>query len=260
MQAIGQMLRGIPSTSTDSGSTKMTPQEIEAFQASRYNEKVGALPHFDCQRCLNKGYTADVLEKSYPYMALFPCDCLAVRNMVEEAKIHSGFGELLYSRLEDFATDTTWRQDLKALAEDYIANFGSHWFTVLGQSGAGKTMLCASICNKLLKRYKKVRYLSWVDYVAKVKNHEDVNVEAEVLYIDDLLKGSTHSWDVQIAWNLINERYNAHLPTIISSELLIGDLIDVDESLAGRILERSGKYYFPIKKGKERNYRLKQHL
>ena len=260
------MIKANPSTNTDSESISL--KDIEELHALRYNSKAGNLnaSDFDCPQCLNKGFTAFVQEGNpYPYMALKRCECSPIRAMIEEAKTKSGFGDLLYNSLDKFIATETWQHDLKVLAEDYLENFGSNWFAVLGQSGAGKTMVCASICNKLLKRYKKVRYLSWVEFseLMKSKSNKEAYQRyalADVLYIDDLLKGTANAWDTQIAWQLINDRYNQNLPTIISSELLIGDLIEQDESLAGRILERSGKYYFPIKKEKYRNYRLKGHL
>ncbi|MCL1948183.1 MAG: ATP-binding protein [Turicibacter sp.] len=173
---------------------------------------------------------------------------------------------MLHNSLDKFVATEDWQKGLKTLAQDYLDNFNSVWFIVLGQSGSGKTMVCSSICNQLLLDYKQVRYMSWAPFCDTTKREKDAqkrddcyqkNAQAEVLYIDDLLKGMANAWDVQNAWQLINDRYKARLPTIISSELLIKDLILLDEALAGRLLERAGKYYFPIQREQSRNFRLR---
>ena len=46
--------------------------------------------------------------------------------------------------------------------------------------------------------------------------------------------------------------------TVISSELSLDDLIDIDEALGGRIIKmaRGNKYIIP--KGRDKNYRLRK--
>ena len=60
---------------------------------------------------------------------------------------------------------------------------------------------------------------------------------------------------LEIAFDLINRRYNNRKATIISSELQIGDVEQLDKALAGRIKERSGKFMLNIKNEDNRNYR-----
>jgi len=246
-------------TIKDSPCIDLTPLEREQYFADRYNEKTGHMKDFDCTRCQNRGFTAIVHEG---LMTLKSCECQQVRDMIQSAKYESGFGELLYAKLEDFQAREDWQRNLLSLAKDYLEAGFDAWFVVLGQSGSGKTLICSAICNRLLKQYRQVKYLSWVDFVGAMKKHKDFDYEAyakaEILYVDDLLKGNLHPWDIQIAWQLLNDRYNAKLPTLISSELLMGDLLDADEALAGRIMERAGKYCIPIRKDRARNYRFRR--
>ena len=44
---------------------------------------------------------------------------------------------------------------------------------------------------------------------------------------------------MNVAFEILNYRYTAKLPTIVSSECVLDDLIQIDESLAGRIAERA---------------------
>ena len=139
-------------------------------------------------------------------------------------------------------------------------------------------MICSSIANELLKNYKQVKYMAWSEFVEKLKRMKfDLDRDeyfsefskAEVLYIDDLFKGSlnyddlgrlkVNQTDVKYAFQLLNERYNKRLVTIISSEFLIDDIkLQVDEAIAGRIKERSTSYCVQIKKDIDRNYRFKK--
>lgn len=80
---------------------------------------------------------------------------------------------------------------------------------------------------------------------------------ADVLYIDDFFKGKISETDKTLAFDIINYRYNNSLVTIISSELLLQELIDVDAAIAGRIKQMSADYIVQIAYDDERNYRLK---
>jgi DNA replication protein DnaC len=87
----------------------------------------------------------------------------------------------------------------------------------------------------------------------------------DLLYIDDLFKTGRSDTgepqrptvaDINLAFEIINHRYTAGLTTIISSECTDAELIDIDQAVAGRIIERSRKHCISLK-GKEKDYRLK---
>ena len=61
----------------------------------------------------------------------------------------------------------------------------------------------------------------------------------DVLYIDDLYKGGASEADKKLAFELLNYRYNGKLITIISTERLIPDLLNIDEATGSRIYQRS---------------------
>ncbi len=232
---------------------------------------------FDCKLCLNKGWIAVIQKEStYITQATKLCDCLEVRKMIHNAK-NSGMGDLLDHRLEKFETNEEWQKSVLAFANQYLESKSESWFAILGQSGAGKTMICSAIANKLLKRYKKVKFMTWTEFTEKLKRmrfdedrdeYFDEFSKAEVLYIDDFLKGTVsaannnyqvNQTDVKYAFQLINERYNKRLTTIISSEFLIDDIREhVDEAVAGRINERCKEFCLQIRKDKDKNYRFKQ--
>lgn len=232
---------------------------------------------FDCKKCRNKGWISVVQkEPNYITQATKLCECLEVRKMIRNANT-SGMGELLRHRLEDFEITEEWQKSVLNAANKYLQNGGNKWFALLGQSGSGKTMICSAISNKLLKRYKVVKFMSWAEFADKLKRirfdaecDEYFNefANSEILYIDDFLKGSVtnedgrmraNATDVKYAFKLINERYNKRLVTIISSEFLIDDIREyVDEAVAGRINELCKEFCLQIRKDKNKNYRFRQ--
>ena len=139
---------------------------------------------------------------------------------------------------------------------------------------SGKTHLCTAICREELLRGRQVVYMMWRDDAPRLKtavNREDYPAmvdqykKAPVLYIDDLFKTGRNgdakvmptSADVNLAYEIINFRYVGKLPTIISSEFLLKELVDIDEALTGRIAQMAGGNSFNIKLDRGKNYRLK---
>lgn len=115
----------------------------------------------------------------------------------------------------------------------------------------------------------------WRDDVSRIKavanQGEEYNAaiapykHAELLYIDDLFKTGRSfdsrsprptTADVNVAFEILNYRYTAKLPTIVSSECVLDDLIQIDESLAGRIAERA-KNLFELGPDRGKNHRLR---
>ena len=87
----------------------------------------------------------------------------------------------------------------------------------------------------------------------------------ECLYIDDLFKkvgtkysdGLTSS-DITKTWELINHRNLNDLKTIISSEMTLIDILNVDESLGSRIKQSAKNYTVTVSEDVGRNMRTNQ--
>ena len=67
------------------------------------------------------------------------------------------------------------------------------------------------------------------------------------------------SADLRIANEIINYRCVANKRTLISSERLVKDLMEIDEAVVGRMVEKAEEYLTEIV-GKEKNYRLKDFM
>ncbi|MEG0766950.1 MAG: ATP-binding protein [Clostridia bacterium] len=223
-------------------------------EAKRYNETAAAPNGYACAECNNKGWIDVVRDGG---VVRIPCRCQKIRKTLRLAQ-KSGLSTLLtactFSRYE---TKAPWQSQLKDAAMRY-AKSPEGWFYLGGQVGCGKTHLCTAIVGAMLKQGKSARYMMWRDGIATLKamrRGEDGDAyndgmgelkTVDVLYIDDLFKGSITDADKNIAFELVNARYNARLPTIFSGEKTIQALCEIDEAVGSRILQLAGDNAFEI--------------
>lgn len=219
----------------------------------------------DCPDCKNKYFVAVVKDD---VCVLQECACCLKRKSIVNAK-KSGLVDLLDKKLNDFVATEEWQKSMRDKAILFIRDGESGWFGAFGQSGAGKTHICAAICNKLLVDGRRVKYLKWVSFARRIErirfdDRRDQEfsqyANADVLYIDDLLKGANlnNATEVALALELIERRMSKRGGcTLISGELVPAELARIDEALAGRIVEKCGKYLVSLPKDTRKNYRLR---
>jgi DNA replication protein DnaC len=164
-------------------------------------------------------------------------------------------------------------RDMKDKVTSYYIQFNNikndRYNSILlsGKSGCGKTHLSLALANNLLKNKEvEVVYMPYRDVITSLKQNmtdEDYYKrtltkyqKAEVLLIDDLLKGNITKSDVNIMFELINYRYLNCLPMIISTECDQQRLLDFDEAIGSRIYEMCKGYVVEIR-GEGNNYRLR---
>lgn len=168
------------------------------------------------------------------------------------------------SGLEDLVRDSTFKsyqtpdefsRRAKETALDYVQHGEDKWFYISGHPGCGKTHLCTAICRRLLGQNIPVRYFLWREDGPKLKTMVNNDADAydrlmkefvnvPVLYIDDFFKGKVTDADLNLAFSLINARYNRRRKTrtIFSSERSIAEIRKLDEAFGGRIAERAEGY------------------
>lgn len=171
---------------------------------------------------------------------------------------------------DSYIATEEWQKHFKSLAQNYVQNFNKKdWFYVSGETGAGKSHLCTSIVFGLASKGIGARYISYPQFLSRMRNNiesagdmlESVK-RAEVLYIDDFLKSVGNSGNVtdfegrQII-DLMWHRYNNSLPTIISTELKLSQVEEIDKALRGRVTEMAKGYVLQAH-GEDKDYRLKQ--
>lgn len=263
-------------------------QENKAYENDRIyymNSREGSLhleDGYQCDKCKNKGYIAKyeyAEEVGYWAIVEHECACMKVRKTIR--RMHRSGLKNVFGRyqFDTYHAAERWQEIVKSKAEAYVQEKcgnpqADDWFFIGGASGAGKTHLCTAICRELLLHGQEVRYMLWRDESGRLKasvNEPEyaraINElkQVEVLYIDDFLKcgyrkdGSQKptAADLNLAFEILNVRYsNPALITIISSEMTLDDLFDIDEAIAGRIVERA-LHYKIVLTGSEKNYRRK---
>ena len=171
-------------------------------------------------------------------------------------------------RVNSFIASDPWQEAIKKMAVNYIAdcknNFAEHspcnWLMFLGQSGCGKTHLCSGISNWLLEQNKRVLYVRYIELSNSISNFDYSLLErakhAQILYLDDLFKSSANRLDDKAIFDLIDYRYNNNMQTIISCERTSQEMIEINEAVVGRIVEKCNGFFFEIEKEPRKNYRL----
>ena len=245
----------------------MTEEEYAKYQADLYNNSEGNLKYVDCKICRNKGYIQHYDECFNTYMT--ECGCMTKRKSIARLQ-KSGLGNLieLYT-FDSYTVQNQWQKRIKDTALEYIGDTSGKWFYIGGQSGCGKTHICTAISVALINQGKTLKYEIWRNlfhqlqsaqfdsekYSDKLRELQNI----DVLYIDDFLKcldKSKINTELNFAFEIINARYIAGKPTIISSELDINQINALDNAIAGRIVEKAGRFTISIL-GSDKNYRLK---
>lgn len=252
----------------------LSSKERAEMEAKSYNDKEETAGLVDCPKCKNKGWIMKVvftdIYNDYT-TCVTECECMSKRKILRKAQ-NSGLGDYLDKRFNDYIATEDWQKNIKNKAIEYCKSENDYWFVTLGQSGAGKTLISSIIANYLLlKQEKTVIYITWTDFISKLKrdmmsdNSDDVSnyldeiKKVEVLYIDELLKKYNET-DLKYIIEIINYRYTNNLKTIISSERNVDELLDIDEATVGRMIEKADRFIINIPKDKKKNYRLRNLL
>lgn len=252
---LAKMPPDIRKTLTKSGVLNLPLAELEQRLMESANNAEGGIKGFRCEACKNRGYFHRIDKNGYRYNE--ECTCMARRR--SEARIaKSGLSELLTRyTFETWEAREGWQRDLLDMALRYVEE-PQGWFMASGTPGTGKTHICTAICGELMKRGLDCQYMLWRDVSVRAKAcvNDDAEYQAiveplkrvKVLYIDDLFKtkqgDKPTAADVNFAFEIINARYyNKRLITLISSELKVGALIDIDAAMGSRIRERTKGHY-----------------
>lgn len=223
---------------------------------------------FNCEICKDKGYLFNANDEVYF------CKCYEVKQEIERIEKSGIRDRLEKNRFENYITDNEQRKSAKAICIKYVKEFdGSKGLLLQGQVGSGKSHLAIATVNYLLKKCG-VRYMSYTKDISDLKFKLNISGQEDykkmisayrnvsILFIDDLFKGFEKVQDYQkartelrIMYDIINYRYDNRKPIIVTTELNINQLLDLDEALGSRILEMTRGYRYEFK-GRELNYRI----
>lgn len=235
-----------------------------------------ATTSYKCNKCRDTGWVQT--EKGYAR-----CECYEI-DYANRLWENFGVNPSDVKLLREYTPYNDQTKKAKERAAEYITSFNNNsldkgtGFCLMGQPGAGKTHIILSIGKALLDQKIKVIYMPYLEAIRELKaNAMDDEYYSKlsnrfkrtpVLIIDDLFKdkvkknkivtGLTPA-DMNHIYPIINYRYSNKLPTLISTECTPSMLMELDEALTGRILERcNGKFGIVFKN--ECNYRMRQYL
>lgn len=118
---------------------------------------------------------------------------------------------------------------------------GRNGLFITGPKGTGKTHLAAAIANKLMQQGTPVICMTMIDLLDRIKRTYEQNRQyggeisegsvldtykrVQLLIIDDMGKEPATEWAVSKVYAIINTRYEAYMPTIITTNYSDAELV-----------------------------------
>jgi DNA replication protein DnaC len=210
-----------------------------------------------CPVCGGLGYVARDLPTDHAdFGKLFPCSCKLdeiERRRMEQLRSLSNLDHLArltfanfvpegYGLAPDQAANLRGAYDL---AQHYAEN-PVGWLVLFGRYGCGKTHLAAAIANRAIERGQPVLFIvvpDLLDYLrATFGPNSPVSYDerfdqvrnAPLLILDDLGTQSSTAWAQEKLYQILNHRYNAHLPTVITSNQRLDE---IDSRVRSRMVD-----------------------
>lgn len=136
---------------------------------------------------------------------------------------------------------------------DLISRSGRNGLFICGECGVGKSHLAFAVANELIKKGNSVIAMTMIDLLLKIKSSYGFGVDnaseerilkiyedCSLLIIDDLGKEKPTDWVLQMIYSIIDRRYNALKPIIVTTNFTAGELIKRfgDNSIGNAIVDR----------------------
>lgn len=203
-------------------------------------------PRFVCQICSDTGS-----------VNMKVCSCLKKLLITENIK-SSGIGSLIEKQsfenfdIERYKDEPELYEHMKrnvSLARGFAKSFGNPYgnLLIMGKTGVGKTHISTAVAKEVIEQGYNVIYDSSQNIVSDFENDRfksgygpyepkaEKYLECDLLIIDDLGTEFVNQFTISCLYNLINTRQNRALPTVVSTNLTIEELINKYE---GRISSR----------------------
>jgi DNA replication protein DnaC len=223
-------------------------------------------PSAECPICGGLGYVREDVPVDHPnFGQLFPCRCKLAefeKNRAERLRALSNLAHLSHMTFDKFVPEGYGLPPDKArnvrgafdLARRY-AESPEGWLALFGGYGSGKTHLAAAIANRAVERGQPVLFVIVPDLLDHLRatfspnstarydqRFEEVR-RAPLLILDDLGTQSSTPWAQEKLFQILNYRYNAHLPTVLTSNQ---SLEEMDLRLRSRIADPAAGTIYTI--------------
>ncbi len=210
-----------------------------------------------CPLCQGKGYLRHDVPLDHPdFGRLFPCQCRLAQIEAQRFAALRDLGNL--SHLARMTFDTfvpegrgllpQKRENLK-MACQRVRRFAENpqgWLVIKGGYGCGKTHLAAAIANYRISQGQPALFVVVPDLLDHLRStwspanpvsfderFEEVRT-APLLILDDLGTQSSTPWAQEKLFQIFNYRYNARLPTVITTN---HELEEIDLRLRSRLVD-----------------------
>ena len=198
---------------------------------------------------------------------VLPCPCREARVKIDQIKELFNLSNIpvkyRYRRISEFQTDDENEEVCMNLAQAhdnayfFIEQFSGKFnatrrgLYLFGNAGSGKTMLACLALNELILQFQeKVKFMKitrdFFNHLRSSYNQESewygrgdnlfkALAEVPALVIDDFGVQADSSWEQRTLYDLIDARYEAELPTIITSNV---PPQEIESSFKNRIYSR----------------------
>lgn len=185
------------------------------------------------------------------------------REERQKEKIRSLFGNsgmsqrALSCSLENYQPSFNNVEALKVCNEyikdfDLISRKSRNGLFICGDCGVGKSHLAFAVANELIKKGNSVIAMTMIDLLMKIKssygyseNDSEERIlkvyeDCSLLIIDDLGKEKPTEWVLQMIYSIVDRRYNALKPIIVTTNYTANELIRRfgDNSIGNAIVDR----------------------
>jgi DNA replication protein DnaC len=174
-----------------------------------------------------------------PFLAVKECEQnrrLKAEHRIKTMMGATGLGERFWSRtFENFALTDSTREGYTA-AEKYSRTFQQtrRWLILTGNYGTGKTHLAVAVLQVAIQQGVVPAFATAPDMLARLRSSyqaEDTReltdwlAESPLLIIDDLGKERADAKAVEFIFQILNDRYESNLPTVITTNLDGGEMV-----------------------------------
>ena len=210
-----------------------------------------------CPICRGAGFLIKDVPFGHPDFAkLFPCQCkieeLRAQHLSDLRDL-SQLGKLARMTFQSFVPEgyglNVEKQDNLRRAYERAKHFAQEsegWLILKGGYGCGKTHLVAAIANYRIANGQPALFVVVPDLLDHLRatyapnsaisydeRFEEVRT-APLLILDDLGTQSATSWAQEKLYQILNYRYNARLPTVITTNR---ELEEIDLRLRSRLVD-----------------------
>ena len=233
-----------------------TPSEDEAAQPNG-DKSAAEEQEWLCPICGGIGYLRQDVPVGHPdFGKLIPCRCrLREQETKRLSKLRRISNLEMMSRFtfDAFMPDgiglTENRRRTLRMAYESAYDFAKHpegWLVLLGGYGCGKTHLVAAIANEVIAQGEPALFVVTPDLLDHLRSafspsspttydqrFEEIRTSS-LLILDDLGAHSSTQWAQEKLFQIFNYRYNAQLPTVVTSN---HELEELDRRIRSRLID-----------------------